>query len=89
MDSISNTVLLSIMSYVLGLVSGFVLSDYLRKQKIELTKNSGNTFVLAIVTTMWAFSLLFDILNPEYTTSPYVHGLMGAIVGFFYRSGGK
>jgi hypothetical protein len=49
---------------------------------------SKSGFVLTVVTTIWAISMFVDIVSSQYETSPLVHGLMGAIVGFFYRPKG-
>ncbi len=78
-----NSVALGITAYGAGLISGFLL-------RMAIGKNSdkpfdGNIMVLVVVTTIWAISMVVDILSPTYETSPLVHGLMGAIVGFFYR----
>lgn len=73
---------IAIVSYIFGIVTGL----YLRNKFIDENKVlKQNTFVLIIVSVIWALSMFFDIFNPEYTTSPMVHGLMGAIVGFFYK----
>lgn len=76
--------IIPLIAYVAGFLSGFVLKDHVDDKTI----NSGS-FVLTVVTIMWALSMFIDIANPEYTTSPLVHGLMGAIVGFFYKPGGQ
>ena len=80
-------VIVSLISYVLGIGTGVWVSDALRKKNIPLSpsKDGGNQLVLVIVTSIWFISMLIDIASPAYETSPYVHGLMGAIVGFFYR----
>jgi hypothetical protein len=68
------------------MVTGFLLSDLLRRKNSSLlSKENSNQLVLIIVTTIWFMSMIIDIASPTYETSPYVHGLMGAIVGFFYR----
>ena len=73
---------IALVSYIVGVVSGIFLRDKILSGVKQVEQN---TFVLVVVTSIWAFSMLFDILNPEYTTNPLVHGLMGAIVGFFYK----
>lgn len=75
------TLIVGISSYVGGLLSGYFISRYY-KPATE-TKNSDT--VLLVVTAIWALSMIIDIISPQYETSPLVHGLMGAIVGFFYR----
>lgn len=76
-----NTLIIGIVSYVAGLLSGYVVSRFYKPPD---NANKGE-FVLIMVTIIWALSMIVDILSPQYETSPLVHGLMGAIVGFFYR----
>ncbi len=71
---------LPILLYVAGFLTGFFTRNIIRDKSI----NNG-VFVLVIVTIMWTVSMLFDIASPEYQTPTLVHGLMGAIVGFFYK----
>jgi hypothetical protein len=42
-------------------------------------------FVLVIVLTIWAITRLVDLISPDITTPLALDGLVGAIVGFFYR----
>jgi hypothetical protein len=81
----------SVLGYVtVGLTSGVAgfLLGYLIRGIVDKTdvgqKNYAN-YVLVIVTSVWALSMFIDIISPAYETSPLVHGLMGAIVGFFYK----
>lgn len=71
---------LAIVSYTAGLLTGLFVRSAFKMQKED---NGG--FVLMVVTIIWALSVIVDILSPQYETSPLIHGLMGAIVGFFYR----
>lgn len=78
----TESVLVAIISYVLGLFSGIAASYYLRENiKAVDYKN----VVLIVVSIMWTLSVAVEIVNPNYNTSPLIHGLMGSIVGFFYR----
>lgn len=79
-----NYIIVAVVSYLAGLMSGFFLRTVFSDKKIE-----NNTAVLMVVTMVWAVSMFVDILTPTYETSPLVHGLMGAIVGFFYRPKNK
>jgi uncharacterized membrane protein len=81
----------SVLAYVtIGLTSGVAgfLIGYIVRGMVDKTnlgeKNYAN-YVLVIVSTVWALSMFIDIISPAYETSPLVHGLMGAIVGFFYK----
>lgn len=73
-------IILPIVIYAAGFLTGFFVRDFVKDKAI----NSG-VFVLVIVTVMWTLSMFFDITNPDYQTPTLVHGLMGAIVGFFYK----
>lgn len=78
----ANYIIIAGISYVLGIFSGIFIKERLLKNK-EVAQ--ANNFVLVVVTIIWALSMLYDIISPSYETSPMVHGLMGAIVGFFYK----
>jgi hypothetical protein len=85
---------LDIQALPLGLVSfsmGIAIGYYLRG--ISLKKNNiflnDSHIVLLAVTAIWVISMLVDIASPTYETSPLIHGLMGAIVGFFYKPATK
>lgn len=73
---------ISIISYVLGFLSGIFIS-----KRIGSKANEANykTLVLVLVSVMWTISVAVEIVNPEYKTNPLIHGLMGSIVGFFYK----
>ena len=73
--------LIAIISYSLGLLSGVIVGKTVNKSGDE----GNSTLVLIIVTIIWAMSMVVDIISPTYETSPLVHGLMGAIVGFYYK----
>ncbi len=78
------TIIASIASYVGGLISGYVLARLWKYPDGDQTKNRSE-IVLMVVTLVWATSMIIDIISAQYETSPLVHGLMGAIVGFFYK----
>lgn len=80
----------SIVSFVAGGLVGFFGRGFInRSRDDELTSHQ---IVLLVVTAIWGTSMLVDIVSVGYETSPLVHGLMGAIVGFFFKpfqKGGK
>ena len=71
--------------FVIGGVLGFVAGSLFERKKLNIP---ANTVVLMMVSGIWCISMLVDISSPVYETHPMVHGLMGAIVGFFYRPAG-
>lgn len=75
--------IVSFASFVAGIVLGWFSRGFIDKN--IKNKDSGNTLVLIIVSLVWMTSVLVDIVSPTYETSPLLHGLMGAIVGFFYK----
>jgi len=79
------TIIIGISSYIGGLLSGYFIS---RIWNPSPNQKNGD-MVLIVVTAIWALSMIIDIISPTYETSPLVHGLMGAIVGFFYRPQNK
>ena len=84
----SQKILISVISYILGFVTCFVFKRNVEGDPKRNFQIKDNTFVLGVVTVIWAFSVFVDIMSPQYETSPFIHGLMGAIVGFFYKPGG-
>lgn len=77
-----------IVSFIVGVIVGGILGYFLRgilDKKISNDQNTEARLVLVIVTIVWAGSVLVDILSATYETSPFIHGLMGAIVGFFFK----
>lgn len=75
--------IIAIVAYVAGIVTGYIFREFFFHNAQQDDK--GNNFILFVVTCVWAVSVLADILDPKYDTSPMIHGLMGAIVGYFYR----
>lgn len=79
-----NTISISLVAYLMGFASGFIIGKFLSRRGVKIDEGK---IVFIVVTVIWATSMLVDILNPEYETSTLVHGIMGAIVGFFYKPG--
>ncbi len=73
--------IIPVVTYVAGITTGFFLRGVLDRKGSKQESN----FVLFAVTIIWVLSMLVDIASPNYETSTLVHGLMGAIVGFFYK----
>jgi len=73
-----------IIAYVAGLLTGIFAGRIVYSKGDKSTLNSD--MILLVVTVIWALSMIVDIASPTWETPVAVHGLMGAIVGFFYRS---
>lgn len=77
-----NYIITAAVSYALGIITGIVANRFVNKTNINY---DNSTLVLVVVTIIWAMSMVVDVVSPSYETSPLVHGLMGAIVGFYYK----
>lgn len=85
-DPIDNTTLIfffTLSALFIGITAGYFIRGVLDKKITN--ENSARTFVLIVVTIAWVVSSIADILIVDYSTNPLLHGLMGAIVGFFYK----
>jgi len=78
-----NNIILGIIAYVAGLITGIVAGRFYYSKN---DKNVNSDMVLVVVTIIWALSMIIDIASPVWETPVAVHGIMGIIVGFFYRS---
>lgn len=74
--------ILPLISFLVGVLIGYIAHGIVSKNG---EKNNAKTFILLIVSVAWFASVIVEILNPQYHTSPLIHGLMGSIVGFFYK----
>lgn len=84
MDSaITQQLVVAFITFLLGNLSGYFLHDFLKKS-MQISENMSKNFVLLIVSLIWATSMVVGLLNPTYQVPLAVHGLMGAIVGFFF-----
>lgn len=81
-DTATSYLIITFIAFAAGAFSGFFARGLVDKGKIRI---EANTFVLVSVTLIWTLSMVVDIVSPTYETSPLLHGLMGAIVGFFFQ----
>jgi len=75
-------VLSFVMGAIIGSVGGFITRGVVDK-KLQLIQ--AKDLVMLSVVSLFIISMLIDFISPNYETSPFLYGLMGAIVGFFYR----
>jgi uncharacterized membrane protein len=75
--------IVGLFSFFMGNISGYVLHDRLKKT-LNMSENSSKNFLLVIVTLVWSLSMIVDVFNPDYEVPIAVHGILGAIVGFFF-----
>lgn len=82
-NAIINQVVIAIVAFSLGNVSGYMFHDVL-KRSLGMNEESSKNFLLLVITVIWAISMIVDILSPNYDVPVAVHGIMGAVVGFFF-----
>lgn len=80
------TLSIGLITFIMGILTGYVLHDFM-KRTLSMSEDSSKNFLLLIVTLIWMLSMLVSIFNPAYQTPIPVHGMMGAIVGFFFYKG--
>lgn len=67
-----------VVGFILGLLSGKLI----RGVKIQ---NSEKTVISYVVLMVWVLSVIVDIYSANYQTPFAIHGIFGAIVGYFYE----
>lgn len=87
------TIIIGLITFIIGNLCGYFLHDYM-KQTLMMSEDSSKNILLLSVTTIWVISMLVSVVNPAYQVPLPVHGLLGAIVGFFFyrpkdKEGGK
>ena len=82
MSDTQTKILLAIVSYLAGLVSGVVVSYVLRCKKKDVASND---IVLLAVTMVWTLTRLTSLINTNINISPALDALMGGLVGYFYK----
>jgi uncharacterized membrane protein len=70
--------------FLVGLLIGWIYS----KDSERTTKKKVKTMVAIVVTLGWISATTAEIFVVSYTVSPLLHGLMGAIVGYFFTDEG-
>ena len=83
--TITVEILFDIFHFLFGFTLGFAIGIFVNAKTRIFDKIKMSDFIAFMVVVIWAISMVVDILSPEYETSPLVQGLMGAIVGFFYK----
>lgn len=65
-----------------GFVLGYITRGIVDKKMKEI---NASAIVLSAVTFVFTISVLVDILSIDYETPLALYGLMGVIVGFFFK----
>lgn len=82
-NTISLNATIGLICFFLGAVSGYFGHDILQKS-FNMSDGASKNFLVIMVTLVWALSVLAGLVNPAYQVPLPIHGLMGAIVGFFF-----
>lgn len=83
MDTNTQTIITAIIFFVLGNITGYFLHDLLKKT-FNMTEEASKNFLLVFVTVIWSIAMLVSLTNVTYEVPVAVHGILGAIVGFFF-----
>lgn len=79
--------LLSIIAtFIVGIISGAVITRTEGTQ--TFTKARLQLAMGTVVTTIWVITIVADILITSYSVSFFVHGIMGAVVGYLFSDEG-
>lgn len=69
---------------IVALVAGWVHNNG-NQEKVQ---RRIRTVLSLVVTSVWIATVVADMLFTGYSVSPLLHGIMGAIVGYFFTSDG-
>lgn len=74
---------IGIVCFVLGNATGYITHDVMKKS-LNMNEESSRNFLIVTITIIWSISMIVDVLSATYDVPIAVHGLLGAIVGFFF-----
>jgi len=77
-------ILVSVTLFQIGIIIGWIVS----RDSKSTTRAKLQTMVAIVVTLGWMSATMAGILVTAYTVSPLMHGLMGAVVGYFFTEKG-
>jgi hypothetical protein len=84
-EPITTTIILvSVTLFSVGIVIGYLVS----RESDATTRARLRTMIAIVVTLGWISATVAGILITSYTVSPLLHGLMGAVVGYFFTEDG-
>lgn len=83
----SNPILLNIIIAVVSFGGGYITHWYVARRFKGIDRNTDTrTIITFVVLLLWASSVVFDMVSVTYETPFAIHGIFGAIVGFFYET---
>lgn len=74
----SRYAIIAVVFFILGFIAG-----NLTARRFDLQGNI-RIHVAVIITLIWAASIIGAILVDGYTTSVFIHGIMGSVVGYLF-----
>jgi len=78
-------IVVPIITFSVGFVSGHYWTKWSLVLKKDTKAQSIKNVVAIVILIAWAISVLAEIFSPSYSTSPLIHGIMGAIVGSLFH----
>lgn len=85
----SSTILPLLSDIIIAIVSfavGYSTHWYIARRHKGIDKNTDTrTLITFTVLLIWAVSVIVDMASATYVTPVALHGIFGAIVGFFYE----
>ena len=82
-NQIIGLVVVPLLAFLAGNVSGYLLHDRL-KRTFEMSEDSSKRFLMVCITLVWVASMIISLVDQDYEVPVAVHGLLGVIVGFFF-----
>lgn len=76
-------IIVSLVSFGAGYSTHWFIT---RRHKGEDLRKDTRTIITFVVLIVWAISVVIDMVSVEYSTPFAIHGIFGAIVGFFYET---
>lgn len=78
--------LASIATFIIGIIVGAAVTRTEGTQ--TFTRARLQLVIGTVVTTVWVITIVADILISSYSVSFFVHGIMGAVVGYLFSDEG-
>ena len=85
-EQLTILLLASIATFIIGIIAGAVLTRTEGTQ--TFTRERLQLVMGVVVTTVWVITVAADILIASYNVSFFVHGIMGAVVGYLFSDEG-
>lgn len=85
-EQLTILLLATIATFIIGIIVGAAIT---RTEGTHTFTRARLQLVMgAVVTTVWVITIVADILISSYSVSFFVHGIMGAVVGYLFSDEG-